>query len=109
MDAFVSFLHTPWAVVVAVVFAVLIGVVIRLAVSARRPSTDDVTITVESRVSAQGESPTPIESEEEPAEQPRAGPSAENASPVPWAAPSLEYSVVVSSAPPIGRRLKNPS
>lgn len=82
MDAFVSFLHTPWAVVVAVVFAVLIGVVIRLAVSARRPSTDDVTITVESRVSAQGESPTPIESEEEPAEQPRAGPSAENASPV---------------------------
>ena len=82
MDAFVSFLHTPWAVVVAVVFAVLIGVVIRLAVSARRPSTDDVTITVESRVSAQGESPTPIESEEEPAEQPRAGPTAENASPV---------------------------
>ena len=82
MDTFVSFLHTPWAVVVAVVFAVLIGVVIRLAVSARRPSTDDVTITVESRVSAQGESPTPIESEEEPAEQPRAGPSAENASPV---------------------------
>ncbi|MBF0966302.1 MAG: signal recognition particle-docking protein FtsY, partial [Actinomyces bouchesdurhonensis] len=74
--------HTPWAVVVAVVFAVLIGVVIRLAVSARRPSTDVVTITVESRVSAQGESPTPIESEEEPAEQPRAGPSAENASPV---------------------------
>lgn len=82
MDAFVSFLHTPWAVVVAVVFAVLIGVVIRLAVSARRPSTDDVTITVESRVSAQGESPTPIEPEEEPAEQPRAGPTAENASPV---------------------------
>lgn len=82
MDAFVSFLHTPWAVVVAVVFAVLIGVVIRLTVSARRPSTDDVTITVESRVSAQGESPTPIESEEEPAEQPRAGPTAENASPV---------------------------
>jgi len=65
-----------------VVFAVLIGVVIRLAVSARRPSTDDVTITVESRVSAQGESPTPIESEEEPAEKPRAGPTAENASPV---------------------------
>ena len=94
MDAFVSFLHTPWAVVVAVVFAVLIGVVIRLAVSARRPSTDDVTITVESRVSAQGESPTPIESEEEPAEQPRAGPTAENASPVaeedenPWSTQS---------------------
>ena len=33
-------------------------------------------------MSAQGESPTPIESEEEPAEKPRAGPTAENASPV---------------------------
>ena len=33
-------------------------------------------------MSAQGESPTPIEPEEEPAEQPRAGPTAENASPV---------------------------
>ena len=42
MDAFVSFLQTPWAVVVALVLAVLIGLVIRVAVSSKRRSADDL-------------------------------------------------------------------
>ena len=43
MDAFISTLQSPWAVVIALAVAVLIGVVIRLVVSSRRRSSQDVT------------------------------------------------------------------
>ena len=44
MDAFVSFLQTPWAVVVGLVLAVLVGLVIRLVVSSRQRPSDDVSV-----------------------------------------------------------------
>ena len=43
MDAFISTLQSPWAVVIALAVAVLIGVVIRLVVSSRRRPSQDVT------------------------------------------------------------------
>lgn len=38
MDAFISYLQSPWAIVIALAVAVLIGVLIRVAVSSRRRS-----------------------------------------------------------------------
>ena len=74
MDAFVSFLQTPWAVVVALVVAVLIGVAIRLAVSARHRSSDDVTARLDTPAPVGADTPEPTESDEDGADEPRAGP-----------------------------------
>ena len=76
MDAFVSFLQTPWAVVVGLVLAVLVGLVIRLVVSSRQRPSDDVSVPAQPQVPATGESPTPTQADEESPEQHRAGPEA---------------------------------
>lgn len=76
MDAFISFLQTPWAVVVALAIAVIIGVVVRLVVSARRRSTDDVTVaTQQQEVIAEDAARAPAV-DEESTDQPRASPAA---------------------------------
>ena len=53
MDAFISTLQSPWAVVIGLVVAVLIGVLIRIVVSSKRRSTDDVSIPVQPQVSVE--------------------------------------------------------
>ena len=83
MDAFVSFLQTPWAVVVGLVLAVLVGLVIRLVVSSRQRPSDDVSVPAQPQVPATGESPTPTQADEESPEQPRAGPEASEESAAP--------------------------
>ena len=74
MDAFVSLFQSPWAVVVALVVAVLIGVAIRLAVSARHRSSDDVTARLDTPAPVGADTPEPTESDEDGADEPRAGP-----------------------------------
>lgn len=76
MDAFVSFLQTPWAVVVGLVLAVLVGLVIRLVVSSRQRPSDDVSVPAQPQVPATGESPTPTQADEESPEQPNFFPQA---------------------------------
>ncbi|MCM3898529.1 signal recognition particle-docking protein FtsY [Schaalia meyeri] len=76
MDAFVSFLQTPWAIVIALAIAVVIGVVIRLVVSSRR-SSDEVTSAPREQVPASGDVAAPPEAEDEATDQPRDGPAAE--------------------------------
>ena len=83
MDAFVSFLQTPWAVVVGLVLAVLVGLVIRLVVSSRQRPSDDVSVPAQPQVPATGESPTPTQADEESPERPRAGPEASEESAAP--------------------------
>jgi len=83
MDAFVSFLQTPWAVVVGLVLAVLVGLVIRLVVSSRQRPSEDVSVPAQPQVPATGESPTPTQADEESPEQPRAGPEASEESAAP--------------------------
>ena len=74
MDAFVSLFQSPWAVVVALVVAVLIGVAIRLAVSARHRRSDDVTARLDTPAPVGADTPEPTESDEDGADEPRAGP-----------------------------------
>ena len=74
MDAFVSLFQSPWAVVVALVVAVLIGVAIRLAVSARHRRSDDVTARLDAPAPVGAHTPEPTESDEDGADEPRAGP-----------------------------------
>ena len=76
MDAFGSFLQTPWAIVIALAIAVVIGVVIRLVVSSRR-SSDEVTSAPREQVPASGDVAAPPEAEDEATDQPRDGPAAE--------------------------------
>ena len=63
MDAFVSFLQTPWAIVIALAIAVVIGMVIRLVVSSRR-SSNEVTSRPREQVPASGDVAAPAEAEE---------------------------------------------
>ena len=74
MDAFVSYLQTPWAVVIALAVAVLIGVVIRIAVTSRRHRTDDVTAQPQVQAPAGAPSEAPAETPSDDTDQPRAGP-----------------------------------
>ena len=74
MDAFVSLFQSPWAVVVALVVAVLIGVAIRLAVSARHRRSDDLTARLDTPAPVGADTPEPTESDEDGADEPRAGP-----------------------------------
>ena len=74
MDAFVSLFQSPWAVVVALVVTVLIGVAIRLAVSARHRRSDDVTARLDTPAPVGADTPEPTESDEEGGDEPRAGP-----------------------------------
>ena len=74
MDAFVSTLQSPWAVVVALAALVLIGLAIRLVVGSRRRPSDDVTVPAEPTVPAGARGTEPAEAEEEAASEPRAGP-----------------------------------
>ena len=83
MDAFVSFLQTPWAVVVGLVLAVLVGLVIRLVVSSRQRPSEDVSVPAQPQVPATGESPTPTQADGESPERPRAGPEASEESAAP--------------------------
>ena len=76
MDAFVSFLQTPWAIVIALAIAVVIGMVIRLVVSSRR-SSNEVTSRPREQVPASGDVAAPAEAEDEATDQPRDGPVAE--------------------------------
>ena len=76
MDAFVSFLQTPWAIVIALAIAVVIGVVIRLVVSSRR-SSNEVTSAPREQVPASGDVAAPPEAEDEATDQPRDGSAAE--------------------------------
>ncbi len=76
MDAFVSFLQTPWAIVIALAIAVVIGVVIRLVVSSRR-SSNEVTSAPREQAPASGDVAAPPEAEGEATDQPRDGPAAE--------------------------------
>ena len=75
MDAFVSYLQTPWAVVIALAVAVLIGVVIRIAVTSRRHRTDDVTVQPQVQAPIGSVPDTPIEAPTDDSDQPRAGPA----------------------------------
>lgn len=61
MDAFISTLQSPWAVVIALAVAVLIGVVIRLVVSSRRRSSQDVTPQPQAQASVEARSDSPTE------------------------------------------------
>ena len=75
MDAFISTLQSPWAVVIALAVAVLIGVVIRLAVSSRRRSSQDVTTQPQVQAPVEARPDTPAEASLDDADQPRAGPA----------------------------------
>ena len=105
MDAFVSLFQSPWAVVVALAVAVLIGVVIRLAVHARRRPTDDVTVTVDESAPAGADTPEPSDSLEDGGDEPRAGPDAvEEAEPAAEEAPSA--AVTVERPEPVRGRME---
>ena len=103
MDAFVSFLQTPWAVVVGLVLAVLVGLVIRLVVSSRQRPSDDVSVPAQPQVPATGESPTPTQADEESPEQPRAGPEASEESAAPAEAEITAEPTVERPEPVRGR------
>ncbi|MEZ7627877.1 signal recognition particle-docking protein FtsY [Pauljensenia sp. 20925_1_91] len=75
MDAFISTLQSPWAVVIALAVAVLIGVVIRLAVSSRRRSSQDVTPQPQVQAPVEALPDTPAEASLDDTDQPRAGPA----------------------------------
>ena len=75
MDAFISSLQSPWAVVIGLAVAVLIGVVIRLAVSSRRRSSQDVTPQPQAQAPLEARSDTPAEASLDDTDQPRAGPA----------------------------------
>ena len=75
MDAFISTLQSPWAVVIALAVAVLIGVVIRLAVSSRRRSSQDVTPQPQVQAPVEALPDTPAEASHDDTDQPRAGPA----------------------------------
>ena len=75
MDAFVSYLQTPWAVVIALAVAVLIGVVIRIAVTSRRHRTDDVTVQPQVQAPIGSVPDALIEAPTDDSDQPRAGPA----------------------------------
>ena len=75
MDAFISTLQSPWAVVIALAVAVLIGVVIRLAVSSRRRSSQDVTTQPQVQTPVEARPDTPAEASLDDTDQPRAGPA----------------------------------
>ena len=96
MDAFVSFLQTPWAVVLALVLAVLIGLVIRVAVSSKRRSADDLRPADQPQVPVAEESPAPSDGAQESPEQPRAGPVAAEE-------PAVEVESAVEPAPSVER------
>ena len=96
MDAFVSFLQTPWAVVVALVLAVLIGLVIRVAVSSKRRSADDLRPADQPQVPVAEESPAPSDGAQDSPEQPRAGPEAVEE-------PAVEVEPTVEAAPSVER------
>ena len=103
MDAFVSFLQTPWAVVVGLVLAVLVGLVIRLVVSSRQRPSEDVSVPAQPQVPATGESPTPTQADEESPEQPRAGPEASEESAAPTEAEITAEPTVERPEPVRGR------
>ena len=103
MDAFVSFLQTPWAVVVGLVLAVLVGLVIRLVVSSRQRPSDDVSVPAQPQVPATGESPTPTQADEESPERPRAGPEASEESAAPAEAEITAEPTVERPEPVRGR------
>ena len=96
MDAFVSFLQTPWAVVVALVLAVLIGLVIRVAVSSKRRSADDLRPADQPQVPVAEESPAPSDGAQDSPEQPRVGPEAVEE-------PAVEVEPTVEAAPSVER------
>ena len=75
MDAFISSLQSPWAVVIGLAVAVLIGVVIRLAVSSHRRSSQDVTPQPQAQAPLEARSDTPAEASLDDTDQPRAGPA----------------------------------
>ena len=75
MDAFISTLQSPWAVVIGLLVAVLIGVLIRIVVSSRRRPTEDVSIPVEPQVPAEAPGDAPASAPQEGGDEPRAGPS----------------------------------
>lgn len=75
MDAFISTLQSPWAVVIGLLVAVLIGVLIRIAVSSKRRSTDDGSIPVEPQAPAEAPGDAPASAPQEGGDEPRAGPS----------------------------------
>ena len=75
MDAFISTLQSPWAVVIALAVAVLIGVVIRLVVSSLRRSSQDVTPQPQVQAPVEALPDTPAEASLDDTDQPRAGPA----------------------------------
>ena len=103
MDAFVSFLQTPWAVVVGLVLAVLVGLVIRLVVSSRQRPSEDVSVPAQPQVPATGESPTPTQADGESPERPRAGPEASDESAAPAEAEITAEPAVERPEPVRGR------
>ena len=103
MDAFVSFLQTPWAVVVGLVLAVLVGLVIRLVVSSRQRPSEDVSVPAQPQVPATGESPTPTQADGESPERPRAGPEASEESAAPAEAEITAEPTVERPEPVRGR------
>lgn len=105
MDAFVSFLQTPWAVVVGLVLAVLVGLVIRLVVSSRQRPSDDVSVPAQPQVPATGESPTPTQADEESPERPRAGPEASEESAAPAEA-EITAELTVERPEPVRGRME---
>ena len=105
MDAFISTLQSPWAVVIGLVVAVLIGVLIRIAVSSKRRSTDDVSIPVQPQVSAEAPGDAPASAPQEGGDEPRAGPSDTpvSASEDPSEAPATPASSIERPEPVRGR------
>ena len=105
MDAFISTLQSPWAVVTGLLVAVLIGVLIRIAVSSKRRSTDDVSIPVQPQVSAEAPGDVPASAPQEGGDEPRAGPSDTpvSASEEPSEAPATPASSIERPEPVRGR------
>ena len=98
MDAFISTLQSPWAVVIGLLVAVLIGVLIRIVVSSRRRPTEDVSIPVEPQVPAEAPGDAPASAPQEGSDEPRAGPSG-----APEAAPEEPSEVPATPASSIER------
>ena len=92
MDAFISYLQSPWAIVIALAVAVLIGVLIRVAVSSRRGSPDDVSLQPQVQAPAEPRSDAPADAPRDEADQPRAGPADAAEPTVEEAAPAPEAS-----------------
>ena len=92
MDAFISYLQSPWAIVIALAVAVLIGVLIRVAVSSRRRSPDDVSLQPQVQAPAEPRSDAPADAPRDEADQPRAGPADAAEPTVEEAAPAPEAS-----------------